>query len=457
MVATHSGTASPSIVAHRLCDLLQTFPAAAVGGVQWKTLASKYSQRYSCQLDLHDLGHSSALAAATALLWDVLRVVQSEDIDNPVVALEDAVALVPRPGHLASWPSLYKALCEIAVTHGSHGNCAQDDSSDELSHEVLFSQLKPLLQKHWHSCFDEGSLCYMTDDGSCVKLKKMKHLLQAVLRWREERVAWQAASGLKVSSVDEILRPRLELTPSKTHNDLLLRCVQPSAEEHIPAAMWTEDEVKPGAAQSSQAMGTEDDLRSANVPECAESDITRSPSECSSSSSHARSGSTSNSSNLAQELASLKAENVLLRNQNALLQHAGNAALCAELFGTPSSQDFMAEDTDIFDNPFEPPPQVWLHRDRASSLTSTGTPSTLNFGSGIITPTSQALGSHAESGSATPSRQHQAGRKMCALIPMWFPMGDRLQIPHGVVQQGRAFFEREGNGSVPSFFGGGLA
>merc|ERR1740123_2953074 len=210
------------------------------------------------------MGHDSALAAATALLWDVLRLVQSDDLDNPVVALEDAVALAPRPGYLASWPSLYKALCEITVTDGK---CVQEDGSDELSHEVLFSQLKPLLQKHWHSCFDEGSLCYMTDEGSCVKLKKMKHLLQAVLRWREQRVAWQVETGFKAGCVDDVLHIRLELTPSKTHNDLLLRCVQRRAVVEIPAAVWTEDEVKP-----------------AETPGCAEPDLTRTPSTCSDSS-----------------------------------------------------------------------------------------------------------------------------------------------------------------------------
>mmetsp|Transcript_1938 Transcript_1938/g.3553 ORF Transcript_1938/g.3553 Transcript_1938/m.3553 type:complete len:448 (-) Transcript_1938:19-1362(-) len=447
MVATRSGPAAPSVVAQRLCDLLQMFPAAAVGGVQWRTLASTYAQRFSCEVDLLDLGYSSALAAATALLWDVLRVVQSDDTDNPIVALEDAVALVPRPGYLASWPSLYKALCEIVTGHGTHGKCVREDGSEELSHEVLFSQLRPLLQKHWHSCFDEGRLCYMTDEGTCVTLKKMKHLLQAVLRWREQHVAWQTATNFKVSSVADVLRPRLELTPSKRHNDLLLRYVQPRAVVQIPPALWTEDEVKP-----------------AEAPECAEPDLTRSPSKCSGSSSHEGSGDNINSSNIAQQLASLKAENALLRDQNALLQHAGNAMLCAELFGTPSGQDFVVEETDIFDNPFEPPPQVWhralMDMDGKSSLTSTGTPNSLNFGSGIMTPVSQTLGSHAESGRATPSQQQQqqqpqAAGQMCALIPVWFPMSDRLQIPHGVVQQTCAFFEREGNGSVPSFFGQG--
>jgi len=389
MAAVCGGTAAPSVVAQRFCDLLQMFPAAAVTGVQWQTLASKYKQRYSCHLNPLGLGHSSALAAATALLWDVLRLVLSDDVDNPKVALEDAVALVPRPGYLASWPSLYNSLCEIAVTHGTHGECVQEDGSDEISHEVLFSQLKPLLHKHWHSCFDEGSLCYMTDEGSCVKLKKMKHLLQAVLRWREHRVAWQAEAGFRVGGVDDVLRPKLELIPSKTHNDLMLRCVLPRAVVQIPAAMWTEHEVKPAEAHSLPARWTEDEVKPAEAPECAKSDLTRSPSTCLGSSlresSDSSRGSTSKVSHFAQELCSLRAENSMLREQNTLLQHADNAVLRAEFFGTPPKHDSVAEEIDIFDDPFEPPPQVWCralrHGDGVSSLTSTGTPNTLHLGS----------------------------------------------------------------------------
>merc|ERR550532_464658 len=88
---------SPVLVAQRLSDLLQSFPAAAAGGVQWQTLARKYEERHSSRLDIAALGHSSALAAATALLWDVLRLVEREDADNPVVALDDTLALDPRP------------------------------------------------------------------------------------------------------------------------------------------------------------------------------------------------------------------------------------------------------------------------------------------------------------------------------------------------------------------------
>jgi len=391
---------APAVVAQRLCDLMQMFPSAAVGGIQWKTLASKYERRFSTRLDLSQMDHHSALAAATTLLWDVLRLVQSDDSDNPVVALEDDVVLVPRPGHLASWPSLYRALCEIAVSHGTHGTSSEEERDGELSHEVLFSQLKPLLQAHWHNCFDEGSLCYMTDEGSCVKLKKMKHLLQAVLRWREHRIAWQKEVGSNVGSVNEVLRPRLELMPSKKHNDLLLRCVRPRPLVQIPAPF-------PAVSDEPEHVNETVPCPDAEVPDSARS---RSWSHSlSTSTNETCSGS---SSDLTQELFRLRAENAMLRNANALLQQAGDTALRAELFGTPPRQDSSLEETEFFDNPFEPPPQVWCpsRRDNVASNTSTGTP-------GIATPLTQyTMGSHAASGSATLGTGQSAG-KMCSFFP----------------------------------------
>jgi len=118
-MAPESRTATPAIVAQRMSDLLQCFPAAAIGGVQWRTLTRKYEEKYGDHLDLEVLGHTSALAGATALLFDVIRVVEADDTDNPVVAVEDAITLTPLPGSLASWPSLYKVLCDIVRSQGS--------------------------------------------------------------------------------------------------------------------------------------------------------------------------------------------------------------------------------------------------------------------------------------------------------------------------------------------------
>merc|ERR1712070_1313606 len=167
------------------------------------------------------LGFDSPMSAATAFLWDVLRLVDGEDTDNPVLAVEDGVAMTAQPGAPATWPSLYKALCEIVSQYGTQ-------EEGKVS-SILVSQLKPLLQRHWLNSFDEASLSYLTEEGTPVRVKKMKHLLQALLRWREQRVAWKAQSQVGQSPLDAVLALELELVPSKKHNDLLLRCVQPGA------------------------------------------------------------------------------------------------------------------------------------------------------------------------------------------------------------------------------------
>jgi hypothetical protein len=60
-----------------------------------------------------------------------------------------------------------------------------------------------------------------------VKLKKMKHLLQALFRWHADRVAMRnpaTISAAKLSGIDVAVKLQLELVPSKSHNDLLIRC-----------------------------------------------------------------------------------------------------------------------------------------------------------------------------------------------------------------------------------------
>ncbi|CAK0822341.1 unnamed protein product [Prorocentrum cordatum] len=222
---------SAAVVSQRLCNLLMSFPEAAIAGVEWQALARKYKERHAQQLDLHALGHSSALAAASTLLWDVLRIANSDDTDNPIVALEDHVALTAQPGLLGCWPSLYKALCEVSLEHGAAENGA-------AARGLLMSQLKPLLEKQWHTSFEENGLGYLTAKGSFVKLKKMKHLVQAVISWRGQRVAWRLEDARAQTAIDEALAPSLELVASTRHNDLVLRCTPAGPQdfqEPVPA------------------------------------------------------------------------------------------------------------------------------------------------------------------------------------------------------------------------------
>lgn len=473
---------APAVVAQRLCDLLLSFPSAAVGGVQWQTLARKYEERHASRLDLAQLGHTSPLAAATALLWDVLRLVDAEDTDNPVVAVEDAVALGPRAGSLGTWPSLYQTLCSIVLSHGTMEHAPDADRSrtaapGPVAHALLLSQLKPLLQLHWHANFDESGLGYLSDEGTFVRLKKMKHLVQAVLRWREQRVSWRAAGTTKATAVDAAVAPTLQLLASNKHNDLVLRLV------HVEA-----HSVPPQAAATARRVVQEQHFE-ARVQVSISCEGT-----------HLPAAACEPLPDLAQEMAQLRAENAALRNRNEALQLQQ-----AELLHTPPKPSALHLDREIFDDPFEPPPEIrsqncfWLPH--ASPAGSTAVPS--EFGgylSGSATPVSGVFGgfempsrvwhcgSSGHSGSGTPASgslasSWEAGMSgpgtpipaafssghldfpsgpptpgVCAYVPVWFSagnfalmtMGDRGVIPNGIVQQARAFFEQ-----APVAAGGG--
>jgi hypothetical protein len=433
---------SPAVVAQRLCDLLQTFPCAAAGGVQWLILVRKYEQRHSTTLNLSGLGYDTALAAASSLLWDVLRVVNAEDVDNPVVAVEEGVALTPRPGYLSTWPSLYESMCEVVRSHGvvDHTNAASVDVA-ELPRFVLLSQLKPLLQSKWHANFSECGVNYLSEEGSYVQIKKMKHLVAAVLRWRSEYFERRQSTSCdsrtsRCTALDAALKSgHLDLIPSKKHNDLMLRYLTQDGMtstrlEHTEVEHETPPQVR---KQVIQRKGSLRSSASSSTRWCdvdvSETDDLWSDAEVKSCSTPATVSSTNDSyeAELEREAAKLRAENTSLREAHLQLQQ--KAMTFNELFGTPRRSSLVSE-PDLFDDPFEPPPECGSQWGESSASSTT-----------IGTPIS------AQSGSATPSVvQESAGPMMnlhgqiCAFmaVPMWM---ERTEIPCGIVQKAKTFFE----------------
>eukprot|EP00930_Biecheleria_cincta_P058242 TRINITY_DN440_c0_g1_i1.p1 TRINITY_DN440_c0_g1~~TRINITY_DN440_c0_g1_i1.p1 ORF type:complete len:426 (-),score=90.38 TRINITY_DN440_c0_g1_i1:374-1651(-) len=413
---------NPRTVAQRLTDLLQDFPAAAAGGVQWSTLVRKYEERHNVRLDLAALGYDSPLAATTALLWEVLRVVDSEDTDNPVVAVEDSVALAPKPGCVASWPSLYSVLCSAIQEYG----VAQEDNGER---GILVSQLKQLLQRHWHSTFDESSFNYFTDEGSVVKIKKMKHLLTALLRWRSQRIEWaEEAKQSRGSDVDKAIELELQLVPSKRHNDLVLRIGRPCL-----SALKTEVVATLPCRGMLWSDTTDDELDRA--------------------SSSPKSTPSSASAVMQAEMAALRAENDALRRKNNALESYGResdqqAWACSTPVPKQQMQlPLMDLPDDLLDNPFEPPPQMFANFWTSISPASTAAHSSFFGSSAEDTPL--AGSSCSQSGTATPV-PFGAGQAV-ALVPVsWFAMGDRTQIPNGLVQNACAMFER--HTTIPNWF-----
>jgi len=419
----------PAAVAHNLCRVLQSFPAAAVGGVRWDVLSRKYEERYSTCLDIAALGHSSALAAAAALLWDGGRLVNTEDIDNPVVAVENIVALTPMPGFLACWPSLYRTFCEIVQSYGSSDD-VDAKGDDESSCSLLLSKLKPLLQMHWHVDFNESGLTYFSEEGTRLTLKKMKHLVQAVLRWRNQSLNANL-EGEPCDDIMKVLTPCLEMVPSKKNNDLVLRFATRKAD--IPL-IKPHQLILEAVTERKQPLGEDGD----SISEKSSFSSGCSPKQ-------------SINGELLDEIVRLRKENAALRGEGEMLQkQADNALMFTELFATPAIAQ-PSYTREVFDDPFEPPPETLSPWDTCTSLSgSTNAPSEFSLDSGNATPAS------AMSGVATPMQftfagpcpmNHGAPSQIC---PKWLLCGDHMRIPNGIVQQSRELFER--NISIPSFF-----
>merc|ERR1712137_1089172 len=116
----------------------------------------------------------------------------------------------------------------MGIMHGIPESVLEvDDNATQDPQEPVYglplSQLKSMLQLHWHTGFDESSLGYLNDNGSYVRFWKLKHLVQAVIQWRELRVAWQTAAGA-ATALDEALIPTLDIIQSKKISDALVRC-----------------------------------------------------------------------------------------------------------------------------------------------------------------------------------------------------------------------------------------
>lgn len=205
---------SKAQIAQRVEHLLLQFPDAASTGVRWSVLMGKYEEVYGRPLDIVALGHARPLAASTALLFDVLRLVNGQDEDDPVVAVEDGVALSAAPGCMGTWPSIYRALCRLAAERG-----ALKDT--EVTHPLLVSRLAPQLQRAWHADFEEATVSYLSEEGA-AEVGDTLGLVQCLLQWREQRLQWRAAEGRRPSAVDRAIEPRLEIVDGQAGLELRL-------------------------------------------------------------------------------------------------------------------------------------------------------------------------------------------------------------------------------------------
>lgn len=451
---------NPVTISKRVCDVLLSFPEAAIGGVRWGVVVRKYEERHATRLDLTAFGQQDAtpLVAATTLLWEVLRLVDASEScpDGPLVAVEDAIVLTPRAGALGTWPSLYSTLCALVRTHGAvmhlqssakDGPAAPEEQSRSCQ-GLLLSRLKPLLQQNWHRSFEEHGLGFLNGEGSHVRLKKMKHLVQAILRWRTERLAWQKATGQKPTPVDAALREfPLALRTPDGHNDLMLCCLRPEDDEE----------------RHPREEALEEGLLATNAQQTNPPVLPRAQS---------------------LQLSELEEENARLRAENQLLRMGGNSQgehppammpqqqlLLAPFSDQISEEELLhQQEQEIFDNPFEPPPEApSKHREAlwislaSSGCTSVSTsfPSSLQS-SGCATPVSRSAGTNptsteestpigggaqqlqVSSSSIYPSFMSSAAITFCPssmFLPPTQHLYDLVAIPRGIVDKYRGQIE----------------
>jgi hypothetical protein len=273
-------------VAQKLWDLLLEFPDAAIAGLRWDSLVMAFEELHGESLDHTDLGYPSKLAAAEELVPDA-RVwlpmpcsagASSSEAASlcPLVAIPEKVALAPRPGFAASWPSLYRSLCavvqrfgfieEASISNGyqeggSSSNARRSllvsklrplleniDGADETpeiaaARDILLSQLRPVSKSRPSSgVHDENGLSFRDESGAFGKLKKIGHVVKAVLHWRERYGivrSTREGSGADQATEDDLsnraaldsaLAPQLELVFSREYNNLVVQLFDKSPE-----------------------------------------------------------------------------------------------------------------------------------------------------------------------------------------------------------------------------------
>jgi len=240
------------VTVQRLQSLLLQFPHAAMCGIHWHTLLRAYNDTYQDGLAL-DIGTNDSQKHLQHRLGAVLslRAQARVDCQDGRVAIADDVALMPKYGAAATWPSVYRTLCLIVETLGSlEAEPRGDEGSSEKS--LLLSQLRPVLQKIEDGelpsnvtgqmsdqlvsqltpvsqlrnvSLSENGWSFRDEEGNMRKLQKIGHVVKAVLHWRDEHTAWRQSSNTEPSAIDKALEPSLQLVFSKYYNNLVLRLV----------------------------------------------------------------------------------------------------------------------------------------------------------------------------------------------------------------------------------------
>jgi len=218
----------------QLRDVLLRFPCSTLEGVRstalWRACCERFPAGASRQ--------QPSSEELTAWLGDLAELQEDRrDIGDGSWHLKASAALTRgTEGQLACWPLFLQCLGEIVRMHGSpqHAHALEvpheEGASEEMVSEplasvvgVLLSQLRPLLRRHWDASFDEKAAAFYSENGMFVSIKKMKHLVAEVLKWRTRRRMLQKSKGTW-DAVDTALEAPIFLAVSQRHNDMVLCC-----------------------------------------------------------------------------------------------------------------------------------------------------------------------------------------------------------------------------------------
>jgi hypothetical protein len=221
-------------IAEALRDILFRFPCSVLEGVRWGVLCKAFLERFPEK----SAALKSLSAETLANSWTDFAVYEEcGNEDDGVFRLHDISSLKHcRNGQLACWPLLLQRLVEIVRTHGNPQQTEVLDAPHEDSHEVetllssdaevvgvLLAQLKTLLRQHWDRGFEERAMGFFNETGSYVVIKKMKHLIAELLRWRRRRRSLSSNRG-QYYDIDAALETPIMLATLQTHNDMILCC-----------------------------------------------------------------------------------------------------------------------------------------------------------------------------------------------------------------------------------------
>lgn len=222
----------------KLDSFVLEFPSA-VAGVRWSTVQQAYASEHGHEPIPADL-HATAKGSLLHWVEEGARGDVGSDVPQDlIVKVADSLALDCHPGLLATWPALYSALCAAVRSYRSLDSrglllsrlhprldAEEINAQDGVTHRnMLRSWLDLACWKKGSSNGQEG-LCYRDENGAVRRLRKVGHLVKAVIHWRQQHCQLLSREGHQAGALFKALLPELQLEFSKANNNLVLYCVE---------------------------------------------------------------------------------------------------------------------------------------------------------------------------------------------------------------------------------------